>query len=69
VVIGVVAVVVTAAAGWWLTSLGGDDSAAESDAQELSTATIERRDLVERETFEGSLGFTTRACSRCAPEP
>lgn len=57
VVIAVVVVVVAAAAGWWLTSRGVDDPAEEADAQELSTATIERRDLVERETFGGALGF------------
>lgn len=54
---GAVALLVAMAAGWWLTSLGGGDPVDEADAQELATAAIERRDLVERETFEGSLGF------------
>jgi peptidoglycan hydrolase-like protein with peptidoglycan-binding domain len=48
-------------AGWY--SLGdGSGSSSGDDAQgtdgaSLSTATVERRDLVERETFDGSLGF------------
>jgi membrane fusion protein, multidrug efflux system len=58
--IGVLAIVVIvgmAATGWLV--LGGDGGGDPDtvDASDLSTSSVERRDLVERETFDGSLGF------------
>jgi peptidoglycan hydrolase-like protein with peptidoglycan-binding domain len=57
---GLVAIVViagVAATGWlvWGGDGGGDSDTA--DASDLSSASVQRRDLVERETFDGSLGF------------
>lgn len=55
-----VAVVLAACAGGWYAF--GDrpaatDGAGGSASAELAIATVQRRDLVERETFDGSLGF------------
>lgn len=59
-VVGVAIVLGAGVAGWY--SFGdrssGSDGAQDAGAAEISTATVERRDLVERETFDGSLGFT-----------
>jgi peptidoglycan hydrolase-like protein with peptidoglycan-binding domain len=57
---GLVAIVViagVAATAWlvWGGDGGGDSDTA--DAWDLSSASVQRRDLVERETFDGSLGF------------
>jgi hypothetical protein len=58
--IGVIAILAVAsiAATAWL-AIGGDDDGdpGSADATDLSTAAVERRDLIERETFDGSLGF------------
>lgn len=44
--------------GWYAFGAGGDagDEAAD-DTAELARASVERRDLVESETFDGSLGY------------
>jgi membrane fusion protein, multidrug efflux system len=57
--IGVLAsvVIVGGAAAWLVIGGGDEEDGGGSDAADLSTASIERRDLVERETFDGSLGF------------
>jgi membrane fusion protein, multidrug efflux system len=58
--IGVVAFVViagVAATGWLVVGGDGDGDSDTADASDLSTASVQRRDLVERETFDGSLGF------------
>ena len=53
------AVAAAAAAGLW-TLLGRDSGATETGAAlpQTATAQVERRDLVERETFEGTLGYS-----------
>ena len=48
--------VVTAAA-WAVLGGGSDDGSAARAAAATSTATVERRNLVARDTFEGSLGY------------
>jgi peptidoglycan hydrolase-like protein with peptidoglycan-binding domain len=56
--IGVLALVaIASAATAWFLVLDDDGSTEAGDAQDLATAAVERRDLVERETFDGSLGF------------
>jgi len=50
-------VVVVAAAGWWLASRGEDAEADGSGTATPATATVERRDLVDRETVDGALGY------------
>jgi peptidoglycan hydrolase-like protein with peptidoglycan-binding domain len=57
--IGVLAFVTVAvvAAAWLVIGGGGEDEGGNAEAADLSTAAVERRDLVERETFDGSLGF------------
>jgi peptidoglycan hydrolase-like protein with peptidoglycan-binding domain len=54
---GALIVVLAGAAGGILLVRDGDTSGAETDATAAGTAVVERRDLVERETFEGSLGY------------
>lgn len=45
-------------AGWVLLARGdGGTAQADESSGAIATATVERRDLVERETFDGSLGF------------
>lgn len=51
------AALVAGAAGWMLLRDGTTGASETDDVAELSTASVERRDLVERETFAGSLGF------------
>jgi peptidoglycan hydrolase-like protein with peptidoglycan-binding domain len=56
----VAAVVVASAVGAGWVVIGGDgtsDARAEGSSGELATTTIKTRDLVERETFDGSLGY------------
>ncbi len=59
--IAIAAALVVAAGGaglWFLTADGsGTASADGEDRASTATATVERRDLVETETFDGSLGF------------
>lgn len=55
---GAVVVLAAGAVGW--VALRDDPPASDGSAADLArlaTATVERRDLVETETFEGSLGF------------
>jgi peptidoglycan hydrolase-like protein with peptidoglycan-binding domain len=54
---GVAAALALAGAGGWLLRGGDEPGEAASTGPELETAAVERRDLVERETFTGSLGF------------
>src|SRR5262245_54248089 len=56
-VIAVVAVAGVAATAWLVIDGSGEGGSGQAEASDLSTATVERRDLVERETFDGSLGF------------
>jgi peptidoglycan hydrolase-like protein with peptidoglycan-binding domain len=56
-VLMLVAVAGVAAATWLVIGGGGEGEGGGSDATGLSTASVELRDLVERETFDGSLGF------------
>jgi peptidoglycan hydrolase-like protein with peptidoglycan-binding domain len=54
---GLSAAVAAGTVGWLvLSGDGGTDPAADA-GPDLSTATVERRDLVERQTFDGSLGY------------
>lgn len=53
----VVAIAGIAATAWLVIDSGGDGDSDGVDALDRSTAAVERRDLVERETFDGSLGF------------
>ncbi len=57
-VVATVVTVVAIGAGW-LALTGGDpgEAEAEGSSAEVATTTVERRDLVERETFDGSLGY------------
>ena len=48
--------IVAGGTAWWLSSSDGG-STARADTAEVATATVERRDLIERETLDGSLGF------------
>jgi peptidoglycan hydrolase-like protein with peptidoglycan-binding domain len=48
--------IVAGGAAWWL-SADDRETTGNTDTAEVATATVERRDLVERETFDGSLGF------------
>lgn len=58
VAVGAAAIVMAGTAAWILAPRDGVENADADDAgAELATAIVERRDLVERETFEGSLGF------------
>jgi peptidoglycan hydrolase-like protein with peptidoglycan-binding domain len=51
-------VAVAAGALGWFAITGNDDAANEqADAIDPATASVRRRDLVERETFDGSLGY------------
>jgi hypothetical protein len=45
---------------------GGDDAAATRDPAPSSTATVERRDLVDRETVDGTLGYADASPLRAA---
>ncbi len=55
---GAVAVMAAGAVGWFAFSGdGSSQAAAAEDSNDLATAAVERRDLVERETFDGSLGY------------
>jgi peptidoglycan hydrolase-like protein with peptidoglycan-binding domain len=54
---GLAAVVLGASAWLVLARDGGGSAKADETSGERSTATVERRDLVERETFDGALGF------------
>jgi Putative peptidoglycan binding domain len=56
-VIAILAVAGLAAAGWLAIGGDGEGGSGSEDPTDLSTASVERRDLVERETFDGSLGF------------
>ena len=56
-VIAILAVAGIAAAGWLAIDGDGEGGSGSEDPTDLSTASVERRDLVERETFDGSLGF------------
>jgi peptidoglycan hydrolase-like protein with peptidoglycan-binding domain len=47
--------VLAAAAAWALS--GGDATAADTTAKATATARVERRDLVQRESFDGTLGY------------
>jgi peptidoglycan hydrolase-like protein with peptidoglycan-binding domain len=57
--IGAIALVAVAgvAAAWLAIGGDGGEDSGDGDTADLSTAAVERRDLVERETFDGSLGF------------
>jgi hypothetical protein len=56
------AVVVAVAAGiWWVAAAGGDAEAEDEGTAPRSTATVERRDLVDRETVDGTLGYSDAA--------
>jgi peptidoglycan hydrolase-like protein with peptidoglycan-binding domain len=57
--IGVLATVAVAGAAtaWLVIGGGGDGDSGDGETSDRSTAAVERRDLVERETFDGSLGF------------
>jgi membrane fusion protein, multidrug efflux system len=57
--IGAIALVAVAgvAAAWLAIGGDGGKDSGDGDTADLSTAAVERRDLVERETFDGSLGF------------
>jgi hypothetical protein len=59
IVIAAVVLVAAGGAGLWLLAADGSGTASADDeaGTPASTATVERRDLVEAETFEGSLGF------------
>ncbi len=57
--IAIAAAVLVAAGGaglWFLTADGSGTASADGEGG-TSTATVERRDLVETDTFDGSLGF------------
>ncbi len=51
-----VAVVAIAAGTWWLTARG-DTETDDGGETPVVTASVERRDLVDRETFDGTLGY------------
>ena len=57
--LGIAAVVVVAfgVAGVWLATRGGDEAQSAAGVPPTATAKVERRDLVERETFPGTLGY------------
>ena len=56
--VALLVVLVVAVAGWLLLGReGGGSARADDTSTDRSTATVERRDLVERETFDGALGF------------
>jgi peptidoglycan hydrolase-like protein with peptidoglycan-binding domain len=54
---GAAAAGVVLAGGAWVVTSGADDSQPARAAENFSTAEVERRDLVERETFDGTLGY------------
>lgn len=57
-VIAAVATAVAAGTAWFvLAGDGASEVQAEGLSAELNTATVQTRDLVERETFDGSLGY------------
>ena len=58
-VAGVAATLAVATCGVWFVLADDDATQAQVDgsAAELATATVQTRDLVERETFDGSLGY------------
>jgi len=56
-VLAVVAVAGVAATAWLVIGGDGDGDSDTADASDLSSVSVQRRDLVERETFDGSLGF------------
>ncbi|MGZ8611981.1 MAG: efflux RND transporter periplasmic adaptor subunit [Actinomycetota bacterium] len=58
-IVGLAATLVVAVGGAWFVLADDDATQAqvEGSVAELGTATVETRDLVERETFDGSLGY------------
>jgi peptidoglycan hydrolase-like protein with peptidoglycan-binding domain len=54
---GVALVTLAAAAGVMLTRGGADASAASGEEAATATATVDRRDLIVRESFDGTLGY------------
>jgi len=55
--VGIPAAVVAVGVPIGLAATGGSDASAAEGEAETTTATIERRDLVDRETFSGTLGY------------
>ena len=57
--LGAVAVIVVAggAVGWFVAASDGGDDPEAADTTDLATATVDRRDLIDTDTFDGSLGF------------
>jgi len=52
------ALAIAASGVWWFAASGdGGDDPGAADTTDLTTAIVDRRDLVESETFDGSLGF------------
>lgn len=49
--------VATATIGWFVVTRDSGTGSGEGRDNDTATATVERRDLVETETFDGSLGF------------
>jgi peptidoglycan hydrolase-like protein with peptidoglycan-binding domain len=56
-VLATVAVAGVAATAWLVLAGDGGGDSDTADGSDLSSASVQRRDLVERETFDGSLGF------------
>lgn len=55
---GVAATIAAVTVAWFLvTRDGAGEAGASGDATDLATTRVERRDLVERQTLDGSLGF------------
>ena len=68
-VLGAVALAAIAAVAWLLLAPGdGHDTKAANDAVPLGAAAVERRDLVDRQDVDGTLGFsdTTKATAPAA---
>jgi peptidoglycan hydrolase-like protein with peptidoglycan-binding domain len=55
------AAVIAAGAAWALLPGGGDGAPATNDAVPLGSAPVERRDLVDRQDVDGTLGFSDAA--------
>jgi peptidoglycan hydrolase-like protein with peptidoglycan-binding domain len=55
--ITIVAAAGLAASAWIVIRGDGNGGSGGADASDRSTVAVERRDLIERETFDGSLGF------------
>lgn len=49
--------IVAGGVAWFAATGDGGDEPEAADTTDLATATVDRRDLVETETFDGSLGF------------